>query len=48
MESLTKHCMAKLNEVRQTYDFENVKTGDRKILFKDEKHLLGKLLACYD
>ena len=40
--------MAKLNKVRQTYDFENVKIGDRKILLNDEKHPLGKLLACYD
>ena len=47
-ESLTKDCMAKLNDARETYDFRNVWTSDGKIFFKDEKNPSSKPLAYYD
>ena len=37
-ESLTKDCMALLNEAREIYGFKNVWTSDGKIFFKDGKN----------
>ena len=47
-ESLTKDCMAKLKEARETYGFRNVWTNDGKIFFKDEKNPSSKPLVYYD
>ena len=47
-ESLTKDCMAKLNEARETYGFRNVWTSDGKIFFKDDKNPSTKPLVYYD
>ena len=47
-ESLTKDCIAKLNEARETYGFRNVWTSDGKIFFKDEKNPSSKPLVYYD
>ena len=47
-ENLTKYCMAKLNEARETYGFKKVWTSDGKIFFKYEKNPSSKLLVYYD
>ena len=47
-ENLTKDCMAKLNEARETYGFRNVWTSDGKIFFKDEKNPPSKPVVHYD
>ena len=48
IESLSKDCMAKLNEARETYGVRNVWTSDGKIFFKDEKKPSSKPLVYYD
>ena len=43
-ESLMITCMKKLNEARERYNFKNVWTSDRKILYKDGS---GKIKVYY-